>query len=472
MISRRDFLGGSIAAVAASGSVMSRAQALDTNTPLDRYVGLPTPEYRYEVLSTLETPQHRSRVLSMISQRWRSSSEVDRPLWQHWLTITEPRELKKPIALMVIAGGSNTDPPPKRIDPIIETIAVQTGTVIAVLQMVPNEPLRFSDDPKPLGEDDLIAYTWKKFLQTGDDTWPARLPMTKAVIRAMDTVTALTRDGPGPPIERFVVGGASKRGWTAWLVAAADQRVKAVVPIVIDVLNVERNALHTYQSYGFWPPAMEPYVRAGIPKWIGTPQFDALMRIIDPFSYRSRLTMPKLIVNATGDQYFPPDSSQFYYSALPGEKYLRYVPNTDHSLNGETKNTAQTGIAFLDSLVDGMPLPRYAWTTDSGGTIHVQTSKRPLIAKLWHATNHRARDFRVESIGRAYHSIVLPEHGRFSYAGRIPPPARGFAAYFIELTYETGRSDLFTVTTDVHITPNRLPFKLPRTIGISHDMTS
>ena len=38
------------------------------------------------------------------------------------------------------------------------------------------------------------------------------------------------------------------------------------------------------------------------------------------------------MVNASGDQFFLPDSSQFYFDDLSGEKYLRYVPNASHSL--------------------------------------------------------------------------------------------------------------------------------------------
>ena len=69
-------------------------------------------------------------------------------------------------------------------------------------------------------------------------------------------------------------------------------------------------------------------------EWNGTPEYQALMKIEEPYQYRHRLTMPKFIVNAAGDQFFLPDSSQFYFNDLPGVKYLRYVPNADHSLEG------------------------------------------------------------------------------------------------------------------------------------------
>lgn len=461
MFTRAEFLYGSMAAATAAG-VGPRPAVHSGETALDRYIAAPTPDYSFDVVNAFEGNGYRSQVVSMISQRWRSSAEVDRPLWHHWLTITEPARIKTPIAMLVISGGSNSDEPPKKVDRVIEQVVLQTGAAVAELRMVPNQPLLFAGGDKPLGEDDLVAYSWDRYLHSGDETWPLRLPMVKAAVRAMDTVTALSRRSRGHPvIDRFVVGGASKRGWTTWLTAAVDTRVAAIVPVVIDVLNIEPSAEHAYRAYGFWPEALQPYEKAGIMKWFGTPQLDALLSIEDPYSYRSRITVPKLIVNAAGDQFFAPDSSQFYFDGLVGQKYLRYIPNTDHSLKGASFNAAQTGIAFLDAVIGNTALPRYDWQIAHDGTIGVRTSAKPLSARLWQAVNSHARDFRLQSIGRAFQSTDLRDQGGLSYSARVPAPKSGFAAYFIELVFATMHDDVFTVTTEVRVAPDRLPFGPP-----------
>jgi PhoPQ-activated pathogenicity-related protein len=79
------------------------------------------------------------------------------------------------------------------------------------------------------------------------------------------------------------------------MTAAADSRVAGIVPIMIDVLNMQRTVEHTYRTYGRWPQAWQPYEKLGIFEWLGTPQMDVLLKIEDPFTYRDRLTMPKLI---------------------------------------------------------------------------------------------------------------------------------------------------------------------------------
>ena len=247
-----------------------------------------------------------------------------------------PDEIANDTALLVIAGGSNDKPAPARANPLLAIAAMMTRSVTAELRMVPNQPLTFAGETDPRAEDGIIAYSWDKYLRTGDETWPLRLPMTKSVVRAMDAITGFCRSpaGGGVEIGRFVLAGASKRGWTAWTAAAVDRRVAAVVPVVIDLLNIEASFEHHYRAYGFWAPAIAAYQASGIMRWAGTAELASLLEIEDPFAYRDRLSLPKFVVNSAGDQYFLPDSSRFYFDALIGEKYLRYVPNTDHSLKG------------------------------------------------------------------------------------------------------------------------------------------
>ena len=128
----------------------------------------------------------------MTSQKWLTEQEVERPLWTHWLTVVRPEKVTSDVALLFITGGSLERQPPSSPPAWLVDAARDTGTVTAELRLVPNQPVVFKDDParKPRTEDDFIAYTWDKFLRTGDEKWPARLPMTKSAVRAMDAVTA------------------------------------------------------------------------------------------------------------------------------------------------------------------------------------------------------------------------------------------------------------------------------------------
>ena len=306
-------------------------------TALDRYVAAPDPSFAWTVSKTLPAEGATATLIDLTSQRWLTEQEVEQPLWKHWLVVVTPEKVTSDIGLLFIGGGRNDRNPPATPSKWLVEAARDTGTVVAELRMVPNQPVVFKDDParKPRTEDDFIAYTWDKFLRTGDDKWPARLPMTKSAVRAMDAVTAFAASAAGGSnkVGRFVVAGASKRGWTTWTTAAVDSRVIAIVPAVIDLLNVEPSFIHHYRAYGAYSDAVKDYVEQGIMDWIGTPQFHALMKIEEPYEYRDRLTMPKLLVNASGDQFFLPDSSQFYFDKLRGENHLRYVPNTNHWLD-------------------------------------------------------------------------------------------------------------------------------------------
>ena len=93
---------------------------------------------------------------------------------------------------------------------------------------------------------------------TSDAEYILNLPMTKAGVRALDTITAFLTHITAPtrswdlrldPTD-FIVSGVSKRGWTTWLVGAVDPRVIAIVPVMMDELNFVENIKHHYRAYG------------------------------------------------------------------------------------------------------------------------------------------------------------------------------------------------------------------------------
>lgn len=450
------------ATLISAGFCLAGPRANHNQTALDRYVFAPDPNYDYKLVNTVKSQGATSYVLNMISQQWRTTAEVDRPIWQHWLTIIVPDKVETSTGLLLLSGGSNRGNPPKSTAMPFVTLAVNTHSVVAELRMVPNEPLTFKDETKARSEDAIIAYTWDKYLRTGDESWPLRLPMTKGAVRAMDTITDFcgSPERGKVPVTKFVVAGGSKRGWTAWTTAAVDDRVIAIAPFVIDVLNNEKCMEHQFRSYGFWAPAIKDYTDMHIMDWAGTPRYKALMKIEDPYSYRGRLTMPKFIVNSTGDQYFLPDSSQFYFDGLKGDKLLRYVPNTRHDL--EKSDAPFTLMAFYEMILKGTLLPKYSWKFEKDGSIAVHTKDKPTEVKVWQATNPKARDFRLDSIGPAYKSSPLGPQKEGVYVARVPKPEQGWTAFFVELTYPSGEQNPVKVTTGVRVIPDTLPFPAPK----------
>jgi PhoPQ-activated pathogenicity-related protein len=427
-------------------------------TALDRYVHKPDSTYSWKIVNEVAGDELTQYVVDLKSQTWRTEREVDRTVWQHWLTIVKPAQPISDTAFLFITGGRNGEPPPKATDRLVLKIAEATQSVVAELKMVPNQPLVFHNDGVGRKEDDLIGYTWDQYLKTGDDTWPARLPMTKSAVRAMDCVQEVLASERGGKLKiaKFVVAGGSKRGWTTWCTAAVDKRVAAVIPLVIDVVNVQPSMRHHAAVYGFYAESVGDYMRHNIMQRSHDPKLKSLYAIEDPHSYLDRLTMPKCIINASGDQFFCPDSSQFYYDVLKGEKCLRYVPNADHSL--KDTDALESIIAFYWTVLTGKARPTYAWSFEQDGSIHVRTPDHPKRVLLWQATNAVARDFRVDTIGKAYKSTALQDQGDGVYVGSVETPAKGWTAYFVELTFDVGGPAPLKVTSAVRVIPERLPF--------------
>jgi PhoPQ-activated pathogenicity-related protein len=251
-------------------------------------------------------------------------------------------------------------------------------------------------------EDDLIAYTRVRHFATQDDFWLVRLAM----------------------------------------------------------LNSEAITRHHFEAYGFFSPALKDYVAHGLfPHRIGTPEYRAVLRIEDPYEYRSRerLRIAKFLINASGDQFFLPDNARFYFHDLPPEKHLRYVPNARHNLAGSDATASM--IAFYRAILAGTARPRYSWTKQKDGSLAVQVTDRPDQVNLWQATNPQARDFRLDTIGPAYTSTPLPPGRDGGYLARVTPPAGGYTAAFVELVYGASQKYPLKFTTEVSVVPDRLPYR-------------
>lgn len=430
---------------------------------LDTYVARPDPSFAWKVEKTFTGPGYHGAIIDLTSQTWLTAAETDRTVWKHWLRVVIPDNLNSNKAFLYITGGANDRPAPAGPSDNWAKMAVDTGSVTAELGQAPNQPMHFPDSPTVnRTEDDIIAYLQARYDETKSPEALVRLPMVKSGTAAMTAVQQFMASEAGgkKTIDGFVVAGGSKRGWTTWLVGLEDKRVIGMIPIVINVLDVDATTKHHWEAMGYFSPALGDYVRHKlIPDGIGGPRMTKVNAIEDPLNYRGRprMKIPKFIINAVGDEYFPPDNTKFSYHLLPAGKSLRMLPNSKHSTAGTDIGDSMT--AWYDSVIHGRPIPDYSWTVNGDGALVVKTNTKPTEVRLWQGNNPAARDFRVDKLGdKAFTSSVLQPAADGTYVGNIEKPAQGFSAYFVEITYPGGKYPL-KVTTEVYVKPDVLPYR-------------
>jgi len=364
--------------------------------------------------------------IELTSQKWQGI------VWKHALNLHEPKELKYPRhVLLFITGGSSDRRPGEDSVRLGLRLAELTGARVAILHQVPNQPLLGNRK-----EDDLISETWLRFLQTGDKDWPLLFPMVKSAVRAMDALQAAAKAEWSGSIEGFVVTGASKRGWTSWLTAAADKRVVAVAPMVIDVLNFQAQMKYQLETWGRYSEQIGDYtIKDLVKEGPETPRETDLRRMMDPYTYRSRLSVPKLLIHGTNDRYWTVDATRWYWDDLVGPKYVLKLPNAGHGLDPGRELALSTLAVFFQHAAGGTPLPRLTWTHADGGqdlALEVTSSPKPKSARLWFARSD-SKDFRDSK----WHSQPLEENGT-GYLGKLSKPASGHVALFGELQFNLG----------------------------------
>ena len=269
-------------------------------------------------------------LLNVTSQKWLTPEDFISPIghvWTHSVLVIIPnRTAYADAGALWITGNGNGDPDqlPSNTDEdvlVCASLAVTTGTVCTVLYQIPNAPIIYAADPirMPRSEDDSVAFTWEQYMDhdRARPEWCLYFPMAKAAIKAMDAASAFVQAhrGGGPQLMRWITAGASKRGAATWLSgAAADPRIIGIVPIVFDVLSFKAGVQHMWQTLGNWTFAFAPYRNMNVTLHLndGTDAMDVLAKQIDPLSYAENLTMPKLIVDATGDEFFQPQDDDFW----------------------------------------------------------------------------------------------------------------------------------------------------------------
>jgi len=498
-------------------------------TALDDYVNKPDDAYHwFETGVTFEDTltnaggeecKYTARVLNMTSQTWLTEDDFAEGskhyhTWWHFLTVIIPENVDYANGgMMWITGGSNnganTNPAGPDTDDIQipGRIACNTRTVAVSLFQIPNQPVRFADDPRQQNryEDAIIAFTWRKFIEdTSRPEWLLRLPMTKAAVRALDTVTSFIsqRDGAEDWAERFVVAGGSKRGWTTWTLGAVDSRVKGMVPIVMDLVNTFENIEHHYRAYGGWSFVLQDYVQENFTSFFRTPEAQLLADIVDPYSYFDRYTMDKFIINGPMDEFFQPDDSLWWYSDLPEPKHFYMVPNAEHSMATGIPRVVPALTAWIKGHLKNQRAPKFSWTIDGcadpledcdrSGDLRVYSEEKPSRVQLWKSTTSqssgRRRDWRaanyngrpgnpecpwLDANGICLNLAVLfrsedlneTEAGSQEYSIHVDAPAgeARWTAFYANVHFpgpspEDAYNPDFSFTTEVSIIPTRYPW--------------
>lgn len=387
--------------------------------------------------------------------------------------------------ILWIAGGFNTDLPPGPGDinnEVISMLANDTKVIAGYVKQVPNQPVVFWNDPdeEVRIEDTIIAWTWRTYLDAPvkDNTVIARMPMTKAAKRGLDTIYEFTRDNiPGADIQRFGITGVSKRGWTAWSLAATDQRVVAMVPMVFSMLNVESTLMSHYQKLdGGWSFALSPYYNENLTQALFDPVADGLFDVEDMYRYRERFTIPILEVLSSGDEFFLCDESIFWWNAIPSaNKFMLMLANAEHIMAQHYQKIYDSALNFLLTFLQGTPFPSVSWDmfpTSTGAETIFYASPPPEELRAYRAQtlgNDTRRDFRLlaaspeDFVDVSVHpvfwrqNLTIDESGVGVYRISQDEVPGEWVGFFFESEWTGPAGTKMIFTSQVNVVPNTYP---------------
>lgn len=472
--------------------------ALAAATPLDDYVNKYDPAYSWTDTGVIVKPGllgWTGYILNMTSQQWLpgewkfATTNNASGLWWHYMLVVVPNNLDpnhSDTGFLWITGGDNkpTDLP---TDPysedalVLASVCVANGVVGAALFQVPNQPLMFFDEtptPQARAEDAMVAWTWKHFIEDpSSPEWLARLPMTKAAVRALDTLAAYR--APYQTLTKFGIAGASKRGWDTWTLGAVDKRIIAMMPVVMDELNFVKNIQHHYRAYGGWSFALKDYWNLNFTLQFDNPNLQAMMDIIDPIVYKDRYTFPKLIIDAAGDEFFLPDDEAYWWDEMTEPKWFLMVPNAEHSMATGIFEVIPAVCSFVAGVLQNQPIPKFTWTMDYvNGSITMTVppgQPAPINVTMYAADSLKGsprRDFRLiggypkpglqDVFWGGFPLNPIPGNQN-TWIASVPVPASGWSGFMIHVKFPgpvtfSGDHFPYEFSTQINIVPNTFPY--------------
>lgn len=417
-------------------------QVITPETALQAYLNNGDKRFEWTIRESYSvTEDVKAYSLMLTSQQWHEY------IWTHELIVLAPDEILYDGALLFITGGSNKKGIPnwtKKNDELVSAlgaIASKTSGIVAIVRQTPNQPLYGK-----LTEDALISFTLHNFKEDGDYSWPLLFPMVKSAVKAMDATQEFAKKELARDVTRFVVSGASKRGWTTWLTGANDSRVAAIAPMVIDVLNMPVNLDYQVKMLKGYSEQIEDYVKLEIPQTMTSANGRAITTMVDPYSYRKKLTMPKMIFMGTNDQYWTVDAVKHYIDSIPGQNFVHYVPNVGHDL-GDKKQALSALGAFFGATISGREYTDCDWniTYDSKRiTLKANATPGALVgAALWH-TDSDDTDFRDN---KWTSSVVKLKRKPDTVTSIVQYPETGYRAFYLELKYTDPNGGEYSKTT-------------------------
>jgi PhoPQ-activated pathogenicity-related protein len=379
------------------------------------------------------------KALDLTSQTWQGSK------WRHDVVLVEPRGgvSVKGGAIVEVTGWA----PNKADYAYAQLLADSSGMTVALLFQIPNQPVWGHE------EDDLIAYTFEKYFETGDPAWPLLFPMVKSVKAAMDAIQDSTK-GSDNPLAKFVVTGGSKRGWASWLVGSLDDpRVVAVAPAVFDNLDFPAQLARQQKYWGEFSPMIKDYTDRGLQDLLGSERGKQLIKLVDPVHSLPRV--PVLVLTGTNDAYWTVDSAQVYWQRLTMPKWSVAIPNAPHTM-GDRKWWAPSLGLFARASVEGSRLPDVSSSFDLEAEtwgLRVDCTPGPSLYRVWKATSSDLHfDQTVWSV--AEEKKVPASEGKRGIWVNGERGKSTNVAVLVEMEFETKNGKL-RLTTPVYLAPKR-----------------